>query len=92
MTRHLSLEGVSAYYGSAKILHAIDLQIGRGEIVCLLGLNGMGKTTTLRTIMGLVERTEGRISIDGTLLVGPTYRRAKMGSRWCRRTAKCSRI
>jgi ABC-type branched-subunit amino acid transport system ATPase component len=79
MTRHLSLEGVSAYYGNAKILHAIDLQIGRGEIVCLLGLNGMGKTTTLRTIMGLVERTEGRISIDGTLLVGPTYRRARMG-------------
>ncbi len=79
MTDKLVLEGVSAYYGSAQILHGIDLQVARGEIVCLLGLNGMGKTTTLRTIMGLVERTEGRLSLGGASLVGPTYRRANMG-------------
>jgi branched-chain amino acid transport system ATP-binding protein len=79
MTGDLILEGVSAYYGSAQILHGIDLRVARGEIVCLLGLNGMGKTTTLRTIMGLVERTEGHLSLDGVPLVGPTHQRANLG-------------
>lgn len=79
MTSSLTLEGVSAFYGTAQILHGVDLTIGRNQIVCLLGLNGMGKTTTLRAIMGLVDRTEGRITLDGAPLVGPTYRRAKRG-------------
>ena len=75
----LRLDGVSAFYGSAQILHGIDLSVRRGEIVCLLGLNGMGKTTTLRTIMGLVDRIEGRISLNGAPLEGKTQRRARMG-------------
>jgi branched-chain amino acid transport system ATP-binding protein len=75
----LVLDGVSAYYGSARILHDVDLRVGRGEVLCLLGLNGMGKTTTLRTIMGLVDRTEGSIRLDGAALDGPTFRRAKRG-------------
>ena len=79
MTDGLILQNVSAYYGSAQILHGIDLRVSRGEVVCLLGLNGMGKTTTLRSIMGLVERVEGEISIDDALLVGPTHRRARLG-------------
>jgi branched-chain amino acid transport system ATP-binding protein len=79
MTDDLILEGVSAYYGNAQILHGIDLRVARGEIVCLLGLNGMGKTTTLRTVMGLVERAEGQLSLGGVPLTGPTYRRANMG-------------
>jgi branched-chain amino acid transport system ATP-binding protein len=79
MTGALVLDDVSAYYGSAQILHRVSLQVARGEIVCLLGLNGMGKTTTLRTIMGLVGTTSGRLSLDGAQLVGPAYRRARMG-------------
>src|SRR4051812_47769534 len=79
MNGALILESVSAYYGTAQILHDIDLQVSRGQIVCLLGLNGMGKTTTLRTIMGLVDRIEGRISLDGTPLEGPPQRRARTG-------------
>jgi branched-chain amino acid transport system ATP-binding protein len=79
MTSQLTLEGLSAFYGAAQILHGIDLTVGRNQIVCLLGLNGMGKTTTLRAIMGLVDRTEGRIMLDGAALEGPTYRRAKKG-------------
>ena len=79
MTKALLLEGVSAYYGSAQILHGIDLKVGEGEVVCLLGLNGMGKTTTLRTIMGLVERIEGTLSLNGAKLSGPTHRRSRLG-------------
>lgn len=79
MTGELILERVSAFYGNAQILHGIDLAVGRGKVVCLLGLNGMGKTTTLRTIMGLVDRTSGRLSLDGSTLAGPTYRRANQG-------------
>lgn len=75
----LTLEGVSAFYGTAQILHGIDLTVASNQIVCLLGLNGMGKTTTLRAIMGLVDRTEGRIALDGASLEGPTYRRARRG-------------
>lgn len=75
----LRLEAVNSYYGSAQILHEVDLDVERSEIVCLLGLNGMGKTTTLRTIMGLVDRIEGRISLDGAPLEGPPQRRARMG-------------
>ena len=79
MTGALILDQVSAFYGRAQILHGIDLVVARGQVVCLLGLNGMGKTTTLRTIMGLVDRTSGALSLDGAPLVGPTYRRAKLG-------------
>ncbi len=79
MTGALILDQVSAFYGGAQILHGIDLVVARGQVVCLLGLNGMGKTTTLRTIMGLVDRTSGALSLDGAPLVGPTYRRAKLG-------------
>ncbi len=75
----LRLEAVNSYYGSAQILHGVDLSVARGEIVCLLGLNGMGKTTTLRTVMGLVDRIEGSIVLDGTPLDGPPYRRARAG-------------
>jgi len=79
MTGTLRLEGVSAYYGRAQILHGMDLEVRAGEVVCLLGLNGMGKTTTLRTIMGLVERIEGKLSLNGTALAGPTHRRSRLG-------------
>jgi ABC-type branched-subunit amino acid transport system ATPase component len=79
MNGALILESVSAYYGTAQILHDIHLQVSRGQVVCLLGLNGMGKTTTLRAIMGLVDRIEGRILLDGVPLADATYRRARQG-------------
>jgi branched-chain amino acid transport system ATP-binding protein len=79
MSSALSLADVNAYYGAAQILHGLDFSVARGEVVCLLGLNGMGKTTTLRAIMGLVDRIEGEIRLDGAPLAGPTYHRAKQG-------------
>jgi branched-chain amino acid transport system ATP-binding protein len=79
MTQALTYEGMSAFYGTSQILHGVDFEVRPGEVVCLLGLNGMGKTTTLRATMGLVDRIEGRIMLNGTPLTGPTHRRSRMG-------------
>jgi branched-chain amino acid transport system ATP-binding protein len=57
--------GVHAWYGSSHVLHGVDLQIGRGETVGLLGRNGMGKSTLIRTLLGHVTQREGRITIFG---------------------------
>jgi branched-chain amino acid transport system ATP-binding protein len=79
MSEALVFQGVSAFYGSSQILHDVSFQVPKATVTCLLGLNGMGKTTTLRTAMGLVDRQEGQIYIDGRELRGPTYARAQMG-------------
>ncbi len=57
--------GVHAWYGSSHILHGVDLQIGRGQTVGLLGRNGMGKSTLIRTLLGHVAQRDGRISFFG---------------------------
>lgn len=79
MSEHLVLEGVSSFYGSSQILHGVDLDLAPSRVLCLLGLNGMGKTTTLRSIMGLVDRTVGRIRLGDRTVEGPTHRRARLG-------------
>jgi branched-chain amino acid transport system ATP-binding protein len=79
MTAELRLQQVSAFYGASQILHEIDLSVPAGGVSCLVGLNGMGKTTCLRAIMGLVAKVEGVTSIDGRPLVGPAYARARRG-------------
>lgn len=79
MNNALALDNLSAYYGTSQILHGLTLTVPQGHVACLLGLNGMGKTTTLRAIMGLVDRTEGKISLNGQELTGKTHRRARMG-------------
>ena len=61
----LALQGVHAHYGKSHILHGIDLSVGRGEVVSLLGRNGAGRSTTMKSIMGLVDVTGGRIAIEG---------------------------
>ncbi|SMG41967.1 ABC transporter ATP-binding protein [Paraburkholderia susongensis] len=78
-SRELKLNDVTASYGSSRILHGVSMCVRRGEVGCLLGLNGMGKTTTLRAILGLVDRQEGQIVCDGRPLNGPTHRRARAG-------------
>ena len=57
--------GVHAWYGSSHVLHGIDLQIGRGETIGLLGRNGMGKSTLIRTLLGHVAQREGSITLFG---------------------------
>ena len=64
----LTLEGVHAGYGPVKVLYGIDLAARPGEILCLLGRNGAGKTTIMRAIMGLVPVSAGRVALDGQAL------------------------
>ena len=76
----LIVEGLDAGYGEAQILFGVDLAIGEGEVVTLLGRNGMGKTTTIRTIMGLIPPKAGRVSVAGKDLTGaPAFRIAQAG-------------
>jgi branched-chain amino acid transport system ATP-binding protein len=62
----IDAQGLHAWYGSSHVLHGIDLQIARGETVGLLGRNGMGKSTLIRTLLGHVKQREGHISLRGT--------------------------
>lgn len=62
----LRLEGVSAGYGPVQVLYDLSLEARPGEVLCLLGRNGAGKTTTMRAIMGLCDRTSGRIMLGDT--------------------------
>jgi len=75
----LHVENLQAYYGKSHVLHGVDLQVGAGEIVSLLGRNGVGRSTTAKAIMGLVDCT-GRVLFKGQDVVGwPTYRIAQAG-------------
>ncbi|HXG03207.1 MAG TPA: ABC transporter ATP-binding protein [Candidatus Binatia bacterium] len=76
----LVLEDVHTYYGKSHILHGVSLRVEPGEVVGLLGRNGVGKSTTLKTIMGLVRPAQGRITLDGRSIAGlPPYRLARRG-------------
>ncbi len=76
----LSVENLQAGYGSAQALFGVTLTVGGGEVVTLLGRNGMGKTTTLRAIMGLLPKIAGQVRFDGTdLTTAPPYRIAQAG-------------
>lgn len=75
----ITLESVNAYYDAAQVLHDVNLTLGEHETVALLGRNGVGKTTTLRAIMGLTRR-EGRITLRGEDISGlPPYKIARLG-------------
>lgn len=69
MTAALEAVDVSAGYGSARILHDVSIQVGRGEIACVLGRNGAGKTTLLRALMGVVPKS-GVVRFDGVDITG----------------------
>jgi branched-chain amino acid transport system ATP-binding protein len=78
--RLLEVEDLHAYYGKSHILHGVSLSIAQGEIVSLLGRNGSGRSTTLKTIMGLVTPTSGRVALDGHDLAGQrAFRVARAG-------------
>ena len=61
----LKLDGVTAFYGASQALFGVDLDVGEGEVVALMGRNGMGKTTTVRTISSLLRPREGAITFAG---------------------------
>jgi branched-chain amino acid transport system ATP-binding protein len=79
----LLVDGISTYYGDARILAGLSLTIEAGETVCLLGRNGRGKTTTIKSILGLVPAREGRIVFDGADITRePTHLIARRGIAW----------
>ncbi len=61
----LALDDVTTYYGQMRILEGISLEVGEGEVVCLLGGNASGKSTTLKTVLGIVRARSGQVLIDG---------------------------
>jgi len=74
------LDGIHTYYGKSHILHGVSLEVSPGEVVGLLGRNGVGKSTTLKTVMGLVHPTEGTVSLEGRPITRiPPYRLARLG-------------
>ena len=75
----LELHDLHAYYGRSHVLQGVSLDVGRGEGVGLVGHNGVGKTTTLRSVMGLGPRVTGRVVFSGKDLRGPSHRRARLG-------------
>jgi branched-chain amino acid transport system ATP-binding protein len=66
----LTLEDVHTYYGKSHVLHGVSIEIAPGEVVGLLGRNGVGKSTTLKTIMGLVRPAAGRVRFEGRDIAG----------------------
>ena len=72
----LTLQGVHTHIGSYHILHGVDLAVPAGQVTMLLGRNGVGKTTTLRTIMGLWSASKGQLRFDGQLIGGESSRLA----------------
>ena len=80
----LSVRDLHAWYGESHILHGVDLEIYPGEVVTLLGRNGSGRTTTLKTIMGIVPQCRGTIRFAGQELIGlPSNRIARLGVGFC---------
>jgi branched-chain amino acid transport system ATP-binding protein len=76
----VSLEDIHTYYGKSHILHGVSLTVGAGEVVGLLGRNGVGKSTTLKSIIGLVQPSEGRIVLEGQIVTGlPAHKLARLG-------------
>jgi branched-chain amino acid transport system ATP-binding protein len=74
------LDGVHTFYGKSHILHGVSMEVGAGEVVGLLGRNGVGKSTTLKTIMGMVYPTAGEIVFDGRPITRtPPHRVARIG-------------
>jgi branched-chain amino acid transport system ATP-binding protein len=76
----LSVRNLQAGYGAAQVLFDISLEVGPGEVVTLLGRNGMGKTTTIRSVMGLLRPTGGEVRFEGAVVTGQApYRVAQTG-------------
>ena len=80
----LAVNGLEAWYGESHILHGVTFEVQPGEVVTLLGRNGVGKTTTLKAIMGIVEQRSGSVRFEGRELIGmPSDAIARAGIAFC---------
>lgn len=76
----LEIKDLNTFYGESHVLQGLSLNIAKGELIALLGRNGMGKSTTLKTIMGLVKSKSGHVIFEGTDITGlPPYKAARAG-------------
>ena len=76
----VKVEDIHTYYGKSHILHGVSLEVGRGEVVGLLGRNGVGKSTTLKAIIGLVQPRGGRVLFEGRPISSlPSHKLARLG-------------
>jgi branched-chain amino acid transport system ATP-binding protein len=80
----LRVADLHAWYGESHVLHGVDFEVGEGELVTLLGRNGAGKTTILKSIMGIVGERRGTVALAGDELIGlPSNRIARLGVGYC---------
>ena len=83
-TLMLKIRGLEAWYGESHVLHGVDFDVHEGEVVTLLGRNGAGKSTTLKTIMGMLKRSRGSVKFRGRELCGTSSRHiARAGIAFC---------
>jgi len=83
-TPALEINNLNAWYGESHVLHGINLSVNKGEVVCLLGRNGAGRTTTLRAILGLVTNRTGSIKVnEHDVMDMPTHQVARLGIGYC---------
>ena len=73
-TALIEARGLHVYYAASHILHGIDLRVGHGEAIGLMGRNGMGKSTLIRTLVGHVEPRRGKVMINGRAMTGASAR------------------
>ncbi|MGZ5036073.1 MAG: ABC transporter ATP-binding protein [Usitatibacter sp.] len=80
----LAVSDLQAWYGESHVLHGVRLTVNKGEVVTLLGRNGAGRTSTLKSILGLVGRRAGSVRVNGVETIDwPTYRIAHLGIGYC---------
>ena len=80
----LSVKALEAWYGESHVLHGVDLEVRKGELVTVVGRNGAGKTTTLKSIMGMVRPRTGSVKFEGKETIAlPSYRIARLGLALC---------
>ena len=81
---YLEIKDLHAWYGESHVLHGINLSVEKGEVVCLLGRNGAGRTTTLRAVLGLAGQRKGEIKVNGKSVMNmATHEVAQLGIGYC---------
>ena len=86
----LEVENLCAWYGATQVLFGVDFNVEEGQIVALLGRNGMGKTSTIKSIMNMVQQRAGKLHFDGTdLMKLPSYKTAQLGIGYVPEGGRC---